>query len=355
MVYIFWTCLGLIAYTYLIYPFLVILVSRFLPEPPPDFRDEYLHVTMVIAAYNEEAVLLEKIANCQALEYPADRIRFLFGSDGSSDGTEQILGGIDHPQFEVRLFPEREGKSAVLNKLVQEVEDEILLFSDANSIYHSDAVGKLVRHFADPVVGGVCGKLRLINPEGNPGGQGEGLYWRYENLIKESEGRIRSVISANGSIFAIRREFYQPLPIERPINDDMMLTFEILKGGAVVRYEPGAVVEEMTSPSMEGEFIRKIRISSLNFNGLPEMVRLLNPAYGFIALALFSHKLVRWLVPFLGFSMLVSNLFLIGKGDLYIYTMIGQVLVYLGALFGYLKDRWYNHSGPFFPLSLIHI
>lgn len=349
MDFLFWICLGLIAYTYFIYPFLVILIARFIPGKNAVNGIKFPPVTMVIPAYNEEGVLLEKIANCQTLIYPDDKIKFLFGSDGSTDQTNQILGAIDHPQFQVRLFSERNGKSTVLNKLVQEIEDEILLFSDANSIYHPDAVEKLVRHFADPAVGGVCGKLKLNTPGDDPGGQGEGLYWRYENLIKEAEGRIRSVISANGSILAIRREFFKPFPMDRPINDDMMLTFEILKGGAVVRYEPEAMAEEMTSPSMEGEFIRKIRISSLNFNGLPEMVRLLNPAYGFIALALFSHKLVRWLVPFLAVGMLVSNLLLIGKGGLYTYTLLGQVLVYLGALLGYLGDHWLDRSGPFLP------
>jgi len=355
---LFFICLGLIAYTYLIYPFLVILVSRFVPKRNPDFWDEYPCVTMVIAAYNEEAVLAEKIANCLSLTYPADRIRFLFGSDGSSDRTNQILGAIGHPQIQVRLFPERAGKSAVLNRLVEEVEDEILLFSDANSIYRPDAVEKLVRHFSDPLVGGVCGKLRLISTWRDPGGQAEGLYWQYENLIKQAEGVIRSVISANGSVFAIRRAFFQPLPTARPANDDLLLTFEVLKQGAVVRYEPQAQVEEVTSPCMGGEFTRKIRISSLNFNGLPEMAKLLSPRHGFTALALLSHKLIRWLVPFLAIGMLISNLLLIGRGDLYSYTLMGQILVYLGALIGYLGDRWLGRSGPFLPfyyLAMINL
>lgn len=355
---LFWTYLGLIVYTYLVYPFLVILVSRFFPDKDPEDSDELPRVTMVISAYNEEEVLEEKIANCRGLTYPDDKIRFLIGSDGSSDQTNQILERIDFPQFQVRIYSEREGKSAVLNKLVREVKDEIVLFSDANSIYHPDALEKLVWHFEDPKVGGVCGKLRLINPGGDPGGQGEGLYWMYENTIKEAEGRIRSVISANGAIFAIRRTFFQPLPTDRPTNDDLSLTLEVLSGGAVVRYEPQAAAEEMTSPCMGCEFTRKVRIASLNFNGLPEMVKLLHPRFGFTALALFSHKLIRWLVPFLAIGVLVSNLTLLGEGDLYTYTLLGQSLIYMGALFGYLGDRWFNRSGPFLPfyyLAMINL
>ena len=312
---------------------------------------------MVIPAYNEEAILKEKIVNCHSLEYPADQIRFLFGSDGSSDRTNQILEGIDHPQFQVRIFPAREGKSAMLNKLVEEIDDEILLFSDANSIYHPQAVAKLVRHFNNPDVGGVCGKLQLINPCGDPAGQGEGLYWWYENKIKEAEGMIRSVISANGSIFAIRREFYKSLPTDRPINDDLILTLEVLRESAVVRFEPQAMTEEVTSPCIEGEFTRKIRISSLNFNGLPDIVPLLHPQYGVTALALFSHKLIRWLVPFLALGLLVSNLLLLGDGDL-IPIPSSDKSFYTGALVGYLGDHWFDRSGPFLPfyyLAMINL
>lgn len=358
MIYFFWISLGLIVYTYFVYPILVIQISRFFPKRTSDARAEYPYVTMVVPAYNEAEVLAEKIVNCQALAYPADRIQFLFGSDGSSDSTNQILEAIAHPQFQVRIFPDREGKSAVLNKLVAEAGDGILLFSDANSIYHPDAVQKLVSHFVDPNVGGVCGKLCLINPGGEPGGEGEGLYWRYENWIKEAEGRIRSVISANGSIFAIRRELYEHLPAARPLNDDLWLTLKLLKKGAVVKFEPQAVAEEMTSPCMGGEFTRKIRIASLNFNGLPEMVALFHPRYGFTALALFSHKLIRWLVPFLALGVLVSNLALLGKGELYTTALIGQLVIYLSALLGYLGDRWWDRSGPFLPfyyLAMINL
>ena len=184
---IFWICLGLIAYTYLIYPFLVIILARIIPSKSSINQSELPFVTMAISAYNEEDVLEEKIKNCLKIDYPQERIRFLFGSDGSTDATNQILSKQHHPQIQSKLFPQREGKSSVLNKLVPEINEEIILFSDANSMYKPDAVRLLMRHFSDPKVGGVCGKLKLHNPSGTPGGEGEGLYWRFENMIKKAE------------------------------------------------------------------------------------------------------------------------------------------------------------------------
>jgi biofilm PGA synthesis N-glycosyltransferase PgaC len=304
---------------------------------------------MVISAYNEEAVLEEKIKNCLEIDYSQDKIKFLFGSDGSTDRTNQILSTVNHPQIQFRIFPEREGKSSVLNKLITEISDEIILFSDANSMYQPCAVRLLVSHFSDPGVGGVCGKLKLINPSGTPGGEGEGLYWRFENQIKESEGTLKSVISANGAILAVRKELLDPLPTQNILNDDFEITLQILRKMSRVVYEPKAVAEESTSPDMEGEFVRKIRISSLNFNALPGMLPLLHPKYGFTALAIFSHKLVRWMVPLLGLGMLISNLLLLNQGGIYPYLLAGQGLVYFGALLGFLGDQFFATAGPFIP------
>ena len=355
---LFWLCLGLIAYTYLIYPGLNFLLARVFPRPIKEKSDITPPVVMLIPAYNEEEVLEEKIKNCLALDYPRDQIRFLFGSDGSTDGTNQILIKQDHPQIQHEIFPIRQGKSTVLNKLVKMVNEEIVLLSDANSMYHPDAVKILTRHFSDPEVGGVCGKLSLQNESGQPGGEGEGLYWRYENMIKRAEGDLNSVISANGAIFAVRRELIDPLPVNRVVNDDMAITLDILARKMRVVYDPDALAEEETSPDMEGEFVRKIRISSLNFNTLPEILPLLNPKYGFTALAIFSHKLLRWLVPALGLGMLVSNLFLYWAGGIYPYLLLGQGLVYLGALLGWLGDKIFDQAGPFIPfyyLAMINI
>ena len=358
MILLFWSCLGLIAYTYLIYPFLIILLARIFPSKSSINQHELPFVTMVIPAYNEEEVLEEKIKNCFAIDYPQDRIKFLFGSDGSTDSTNQILSTVNHPQIQSKLFPVREGKSSVLNKLIQEVNEEIILFSDANSIYQPDAVRLLTRHFSDPSVGGVCGKLNLLNPSGTPGGEGEGLYWRFENMIKEAEGTLQSVISANGAILAVRKHLLDPLPTQIALNDDLMITLQIIRKMSRVVYEPGANVDEHTSPDMKSEFLRKIRISSLNFNAVPQILPMLNPKYRFAALSIFSHKLLRWMVPFLGFGMLISNLIILNQGGIYSILLAGQGLVYLSALLGFLGDHFLDNSGPFIPfyyLAMINI
>ncbi len=358
MKFIFWTCLGLIFYTYLIYPLLIIILSRFFPRKSKINQNEFPQVAMVISAYNEETVLEEKIKNCLAIDYPQDRISFVFGSDGSTDRTNEIISSINHPRIKYKIFPEREGKCSVLNKLVEEVNEEIILFSDANSIFKPNSVKLLTRHFSDPEVGGVCGKLNLLNPSGKPGGEGEGLYWRFENMIKEAEGTLQSVISANGAIFAVRKELFESIPAHLSLNDDFMITLQILKKHRRVIYDQQAVATESTSPDMEGEFARKIRISSQNYNAVPSMLPLLHPRYGFTALAIFSHKLLRWSVPFLGLGMLLTNIFLFNEGGIYPIIFAGQGLVYAGALAGYLGDRLFDNSGPFIPfyyLAMVNI
>lgn len=355
---LFWICLGLITYSYFIYPGLVSLAAVLFHRRSKREENHLPMISMVIPAHNEEAVLVEKIQNCLDLDYPAERIEFLFGSDGSDDGTNHILRSQAYPRIRSFIYPQRRGKSAVLNALVPEAVGDIVVFSDANSMYEVDAVRRLVPHFSDPSIGGVCGKLILSNPSGSPGGDGEGLYWRFENMIKEAEGSLHSLISANGAIFAIRKDLYKTLPTKTSVNDDFMITLQILSQGRRVVYEPEAVATERTSPDMESEFVRKIRISSLNFNGLPEMLQRMREMEIFPALALFSHKLLRWLVPFLGLGLLISNICLLGQGAFYSAFLVFQGIVYLGALLGFVGDRLFNRSGPFVPfyyLAMVNI
>lgn len=192
MSYLFWISLGLIAFTYLIYPLFVFLFASFFPPRKIAEPNDYPEITMVVAAFNEEAVLEEKIKNSLAIDYPADKINFLFGSDGSTDRTNEILASAP-ARIESRLFPKREGKIRVLNKLLPEIRDELVVFSDANTMYHPKAIKLLVPHFTDQEVGGVCGNLNLVNPSRAPGGTGEGIYWRYENMLK-ARRRVRSAL-----------------------------------------------------------------------------------------------------------------------------------------------------------------
>ncbi len=355
---LFWIFLFLITFTYLIYPAIIIFMSLFVSSPPKLPISEYPTVAMVVPAFNEEDHLHEKINNCLTIDYPQDRIEFIFGSDGSDDGTNDILESKSNRSIRAFIYPKREGKTKVLNKLIGMTQAEIILLSDANTIYQPESVKILVRHFSDNAIGGVCGKLRLINPSCTSGGTGESLYWRYENLIKEAEGKISSVISANGAIFAIRRALFEPLQEDIIVNDDFANTLNILRKNKRVIYEPQAIATENTSPNMGNELIRRIRISALNFNAMPELIRFLRPKYGFPALALFSHKILRWLVPFFGFGILISNFLILGQGGLYPYLFAGQVLIYLASLLGYLGEKFFNRAGiflPFYYLVLMNI
>jgi cellulose synthase/poly-beta-1,6-N-acetylglucosamine synthase-like glycosyltransferase len=184
------------------------------------------------------------------------------------------------------------------------------------------------------------------------------LYWRFEDQIKQAEGSLHSVISANGAILAIRKELYRKLPEHRAVNDDLILTAAVVKAGKRMIYEPEAVAVENTSPDMGHEFARKIRVSVSNFNSLPEAAGMLHPRSLFSSWAFFSHKILRWMVPLFGLGMLVSNFLLLQEGGMYPYLIVGQMVVYLGALLGFLGDLLWGSSGPFIPfyyLAMINL
>lgn len=336
---VFWLSGFLLVYSHFLYPALLWLLSRLAPRRAERVDEGHLPVvSMIVAAYNEERSIREKLQNCREVDYPAGRIEFLFGSDGSTDGTNRVLeegagGGVRFLAFE-----RRRGKAGVLNDLVKEAAGEILVFSDANSMYEPDAVRRLVRHFASPDVGLVCGRLVLLNPDDNPAARGEGLYWRYENFLKRLEGERGALIAVNGAIHTMRRELYVPVPSYKMMNDDIFEAIEVLKQGKKVIYEPEAVAFEYASSSMEDEVYRKSRMGECALNTLPHMLPLLNPARGMPALVVWSHKVLRWAGPFLLAAAFLSNVALLGK-ILYNASMLAQLALYGAAAAGFLLDR----------------
>jgi len=342
-------CAGAILYTYVLYPLLVTVLSHLFPRPPLCDAAFTPSVSMIVAAYNEAAVIDEKIQNCLNLDYRRDRIEFLVGSDGSTDGTDDQLSTCRDDRVRPFLFPERRGKTRVLNAIVPDARGEVLVFSDANTMYQPDAVRRLVSHLADPDVGGVCGRLRLMKPADAAGDSGEGLYWRYENAIKRAEGALDTVVGANGAIYAIRRPLFRPLPTRSAVMDDFLIPLSVVEQGKRVTYEPNALATENASPSVAAEFGRKLRIAAANFNGLPHVVGLLNPLRGFVAWALWSHKVLRWLVPFLAFGAFVANARLLGGGWPFAALFGAQLIIYAAALGGFLADRYLGGAGPLVP------
>lgn len=334
----FWSCTVLVLYTYVCYPALLLVLSIFIRKPRRLDENHFPSVSMLIAAYNEEAALEEKLRNCFALDYPAGKLNFIIGSDASDDRTNEIAAQHTSPSLKFVAFPQRRGKAAVLNDLVALANSEIIVFSDANTIYRRDAILRLVSHFAEKEIGGVCGRLVLLNQKGQAEAEGERIYWDYENYLKHLEGRIKTVIGANGAIYAIRRELYFMLPTEKVVMDDFLIPLKIVQNGYDIVYDKDAVVSEFTAPSVRIEFKRKVRIGAANFHGIREILPLLNPLRGFVAFGLWSHKIIRWFVPFFLLALFAVNLALLGS-TFYNVFFILQALFYGIAFVSWQLDR----------------
>ncbi|MBI3911300.1 MAG: glycosyltransferase family 2 protein [Armatimonadetes bacterium] len=310
---VFWAAWVMIVYTYCLFPVLLALFARLFSAPSHTEdqevpEDELPRVAMLVAAYNEAAVITAKLANAWQIDYPADRFQLLIGSDGSNDGTVELLQAVSDSRLRCVFFPRRRGKISVLNDLVRETDADIIVMSDANTMFAPDAIRKLLRHFRDPRVGCVSGELSL---EQHGGASGEGLYWKYEGWIKRNESRLGFLIGCNGGIFAMRRDLYRPLPPSTVV-EDFVLTMCVLQSGYLVCFAPEAKATEPPCLTARAEMIRKIRIGAGGFQALGLTYALLHPKYGFRAFAYWSHKVLRWLVPMFLLVALGTNAALVG-------------------------------------------
>ena len=298
----------LVAYTYCLFPLLVALLSSLAGDHTlgvGEWTEGSLpRVAVVVAAHNEENFIAAKVRNTWQIDYPPDRLTLVVGSDGSSDSTPGLLQAMQHLRLQTKIFDLRRGKVSVINDLMAGVDADIVILSDANTMLAADAVRKLVRHFRDPKVGCVNGALAL---EHDGGVSGEGLYWKYELWIKTNESRLGFVIGCYGGILAIRRDLYQPLP-PTTIIEDFVLTMQIMAAGWKVRFDPEARATEPASASSRAEWERKVRIGAGDFQALGLTKQMLHPRYGLRAFSFWSHKVLRWFVPFLLINALVGNL-----------------------------------------------
>lgn len=340
---IFWICAGLIFYTYLIYP-VILLLSKARAKMP--MKDEKLRtVSIVISAYNEERVIREKVENLLQLDYPRESLEIVIASDCSSDGTDNIAASYDSQGIKFTRFDERCGKVNVLNKVIPTLKGEIVVFSDANTMYKTDAIKNLVRNFIDERVGCVCGALVFRTAKQNEVVHLENFYWRYEQFLKRNEGMRGSLLGANGGIYAIRKSLFKALPSDT-IVEDFVMPMKILEKGYRVIYEPEAIAYEETSQKIVQEMERRVRIGAGDFQALTLTWRLLNPARGFTALSYFSHKVIRWFAPFLLMIALTSNLFLL---NIFFYKIIFllQCLFYIAAILGRVLSGFNIHLKAF--------
>jgi cellulose synthase/poly-beta-1,6-N-acetylglucosamine synthase-like glycosyltransferase len=326
--------IGILAYAAVGYPCLVYLMSRLFPRPMsavplvPEERD-LPSVTMVIAAYNEETVIVPRIENALSLRYPKDRLNILVVSDGSTDRTPERVSRYSAQGVRSLHTAAREGKTAALNRAAAAAAGEILLFSDANNHFNADAVMNLVRHFADPEVGGVSGRKAFLREGSRFSTEGETAYWGYESFLKECESRVGSIATADGEIFAMRRSLFTPIPNDI-VHDDLAQTLEIVRKGYRVIYEPAAVSSEPASKSPRDEYHIKVRMAAGGYQILSRYRELFFPPRSLFAVLFLSHKLFRWALPVWLIGLFVSNLFL--AGPFYRLTLIGQLILYAAGL-----------------------
>ena len=341
---VFWIAVFLVVYTELGYP-LVLFVCYGLVQVKRDWK--YLHnrhdrrcaeltetalpsVTMLFAAYNEEEHLAEKLENTKQLDYPAKKLQVVIVSDGSSDGSNEILGAVADPRFEIVVRSERSGKCGALAVAAERARNHIFVLCDSSTMFAPDALRKLVRHFQNPAIGAVCGALSFAgNAES---GQTEGLYWKYETALRLMEARLGATLTPSGAIYAVRGDVYVP-PTSDVLVDDILTLMNVRRAGFEVHYDPEARAVDFPASSVAGEFRRRVRISTGSFRALPALLRIPKP--GFTAFAFFSHKLLRWILPLLHILIFVSNLFLL-RQPFYVATMAVQIAILLWALAGFV-------------------
>lgn len=330
--------IGLIVYAYAVYPLAIALLARRRHTRPAGNSvdavtrrpEDWPFVSLIIAAYKEEGIILQRLNNALFMDYPADRLEIIIGCDGNEDRTGDLVRTVGDARIRLLQFPARRGKPSVLNDCVAAARGDVLAFSDANTFWDRDALKQLVRHFQEERVGGVCGQLILTDPE--TGANVDGVYWKYENFLKRCEGKIGALLGFNGAIYAIRRELWEPIPAHS-IVDDFLIGMRIYLRQRTLVFEENAVANEESAPSMQAEFHRRARIGAGGFQSLGWLLPLLHPRYGAVAFAFWSHKVLRWFCPALMLAALGANLVLVARPP-YAALLAGQVLFYGLALAG---------------------
>lgn len=337
MAIVLWLSIGMIFYTYIGYPALLAVLARLRPR----LAVTAVHtpsVTLLIAAYNEEETIAQKIENSLTLDYPPECLQILVVADGSADRTAQIVAayagrGVGPPSVALRYEPARRGKMAAINRAMPYATGEIVVFSDANNFYQADALRELVQPFADASVGAASGAKVIAKGDGVLG-DSEGLYWRYESFIKEKETAVDSSVGVAGEMLALRRRLYQPPP-DDIINDDFYIAVRLLHDGYRVVYVPTAHSTERISPTAQDEMARRTRIVAGRYQAIWRGRELLPWKRPLLVWQIVSHKFLRPLVPLAMIAALFANVALAWrKRPLARPLLFLQIAFYGAALLG---------------------
>lgn len=339
---LFWFLVFLIINTYLLYPLVIWLLSKFKSKSYDYTSDFSTSVSILISAYNEEKVIENRVKNLLSQNYDKNLIEIIVGSDCSNDNTNEILKRLakEYPEVKIFLFNNRRGKAGVLNEIVQYATNEILIFTDANTEFEKNAIKNLVKHFQYSSIGGVSGRLVLIEKNFHKErGVEEKKYWEYETFIKKSEGNLGILIGANGGIFAIRKNLFSEIPTDKPVTDDFYLSLSVIKKGYKFIYESLAIGFEEVAKDLSSEFKRKIRFAATNFQTISFFKSLLFNKNIILSYAFWSHKIIRWFLPLILILVFVLNIFLVNAGTFYLVTFIIQLLFYFLALIGFIFNK----------------
>jgi len=330
VVIFFFTCFITLIYIYLGYPIIVFLIS-FVTKRKVSKVSLEPKITILISAYNEEKHIKATIENKLSLNYPREKIEIIVISDGSVDRTEEIVRSfVERGVKLIRQVP-RKGKTSALNLAVPEVNGDILVFSDANSIYDVDALHYLMENFSDPEVGYVTGKMVYVKPDGTTVGDGCSAYMKYENFLRTLETNIGSVAGVDGGIDAVRKSLYQPMNADQL--PDFVLPLMVIEQGYRVVYEPRALLKEETLISSEDEYRMRMRVSLRALWALWDMRELFNfKKYGAFSFQLMSHKVLRYLSILFMIGAYISNVLILPRRKIYIVLFVLQAMFYGAAL-----------------------
>ena len=346
---LFWATLLIVFYTYIGYGillYIIIRLKRLLKGAPLQqampVDEELPTMTLMICAYNEEDVVKEKMENTLALDYPKDKFRIMWVTDGSNDHTNELLKA--YPEVDIVFSPERKGKTAALKHGLRELKTRYVAFTDANTMINSGALREIARLFSDPTVGCVSGEKRVAaRKAGEMAAEGEGLYWKYESTLKRWDSELYSAMGAAGELYAIDPKLCREVPDEALL-DDFMLSMYVVLAGKRIAYTPEAFAREYGSANIYEESKRKRRIAAGGLQSIWWLRSMLNPLHQpLVTFQYVSHRVLRWsITPFAMVLLLLANIALVamGAGTFYTVMIILQTIFYLMALAGWLQNRF---------------
>lgn len=349
MATLFWLCMAIVVYTYVGYGillYLLVFVKRLATKAKPlaDITDDRLpEVTLMVCAYNEEDIIAEKMDNTRRLDYPSDRLHLVWVTDGSNDNTNVLLSA--YPEVKVIYSPERRGKAAALKHGIKEIDTEIVMMTDANTMLNPEAVREVARLMQDPKVGCVSGEKKVMaRSDSDEAAQGEGLYWKYESTLKRLDSELYSAMGAAGELCVIRRQLMTDIP-DDTLLDDFIISMEIVKKGYKIAYTSNAYAMEYGSADLHEESKRKRRIAAGGLQSCWRLRSLMNPLrHPVVAFQFVSHRVLRWTItPVCLFALVPLNTLLVLSGEGIVYTIIWilQILFYASAAAGVRISKYF--------------